>query len=115
MADFCKDKGVAFRVGIADTTNNMPIERRHRTLKETERALMNIGGAGGHMWEFAVPHANHILNLTIRIAHLTECKRSGKGKERPLTPFEHFVNHGQRANIKAMWRSHHHLFSLGVG
>ena len=49
MADFCKDKGVAFRVGIADTTNNMPIERRHTTLKETERALMNTGGAGGHM------------------------------------------------------------------
>ena len=32
-----------------------------------------------------------------------------------MTPFEHFVNHGQRANIKAMWRSLHYLFSLGVG
>ena len=72
MVTFCEDKGVAFRVGVADTINNMPIERRHRTLKETQRSLMNTGGAGGHMWEFAVPHANHILNLTIRIANLRE-------------------------------------------
>ena len=115
MAAFCMQKGVAFRVGVADTTNNMPIERRHRTLKELQRSLMNQGGAGDHMWEFAIPHANHILNLTIRIAKLQGAGRPGKGRLRPLTPFEQFVNHEKRIDIQAMWRSLHHLFSLGVG
>ncbi len=33
MAAFCMDKGIAFRVGLTDTNSNMPIEQRHRTLK----------------------------------------------------------------------------------
>jgi hypothetical protein len=115
MVAYCEKKGVAFRVGVADTTNNMPIERRHRTLKEAMRSLMNTGGAGGHMWEFAVPHANHILNMTIKIIKLRDAGRPGKGRQRPLTPFEQFTNHGQRVDIQNMWRSLHHLFSLGVG
>ena len=115
MKTFCMDVGTSYRVGLAKTKQNMPIERRHRTLKGLQRALMNQGGAAGHMWEFAIPTANHILNLTIRINALKDAGRLGKGKLRPLTPFEQFVNHNKRVDIQALWRSLHHLFSLGVG
>ncbi len=86
-------KDVAFRVGVADTTNSMPVERRHRTFNELQRSLMNQGGAGDHMWEYAIPHANHILNLTFRIAKLQGAGRPGKARLRPPTPFEQFVNY----------------------
>ena len=38
-----------------------------------------------------------------------------EGEATTLKPFEQFTNHGQRVDIQAMWRSLHHLFSLGVG
>ncbi len=67
------------------------------------------------MWEFAYPYANLALNLMVNLKTLREVGRPHKNKQRPLTPFERYVNGGVPCNIDAMWSSMHHLFSLGYG
>ena len=115
VAEYCESNGIEISVATADTMGNMPVERRNRTLEEAARSLMNQGGAGSHMWEFAYPYANMVLNLTISLKTLREVGRPHKSKQRPLTPFERFVNGGVQCNIEAMWSSMHHLFSAGYG
>ena len=115
LKKYCADNGITIQPSQADTHANQSIERRNRTLEEVSGALCHRGGAGAHMWEYSMPTANLILNLTITIKKLREAGRPGKGRERPLTPFEELHNHGKRCNIQAMWKNLHDLFGRGVG
>ena len=79
-------------VNIADVHTNMSIERRHRTLKEVQRALMQAGNAGHLLREYASTTSGAILNISMKIGDLREAGRPGKGRVRPLTPFEKMIN-----------------------
>ena len=43
VAEYCESNGIEISVATADTMGNMPIERRHRTIEESARSLMNQG------------------------------------------------------------------------
>jgi hypothetical protein len=91
--------------------SNPTIERRHRTLKAIMLAIMHHTGAGGHLWPYVAPTANHIINLTLSLQKMRAMGRPGSGKPRPLTPFEMFENKSQPADMEKLWSQLHHLLA----
>jgi hypothetical protein len=112
---YCESKGVEVSVPQPGVHGNTTIERRHRTFKEVMHSLMNHGGAGPLMWEFAATTAGWTLNLIIKVKKLRAAGRPGKGRARPLSPFEEFVNHGKPLDLRVLLQHLHHLFGYGIG
>ena len=106
--------GSKILVNMAGVHQNMTIERRHLSFERMSASLMHKGCAGPTLWEFAAPQAGFLLNITWRTAVLRAVGRPGKGKTRPLTPFEEFENHGKMADMQKIWRSMHPLFQNAV-
>ena len=102
---------------LAHVHSNETIERRYRTLEEVVNALMIQGGAGILQWECAVPTANFkfVMNLTLKDKDLQAAGLPGSGRERPLTPYEKFVNHGTQAKLTQLWASILPLFTACTG
>ena len=97
-------KGTSVNPNLADVHSNQTIERRHRSLKETMRALMAHTSAPECMWEFAVVMANEILNRTPKTKHMQAAGRPSAGNHRPLSPWELVQNKGKHADLKTLWR-----------
>ena len=77
--------------------------------------LMTHGGAGALLWEFAVPTANYVMNLTLKDKDLQAAGRPGSGRERPLTPYEKLANHGVQLKLAKLWASLYPLFAACTG
>ena len=74
---------------------------------------MHRGGAGSILWEFSIPNASNILNLTIPIKALRGIKH---GKlARPLTPFEMMKCKGKAIDLTKLWGDLHSMFCKCVG
>ena len=110
----CEEHGIRVLVNLTNIHSNHTIERRHRTLEDMWRALMQHGGAGPILWEYAVPAASSIINLTLAIKALREVGRYDKSKVRPLTPFEKVENHGKPCDLSVMWDNLLGLFQAGT-
>ena len=83
----------------------MKLNCRHRTLKEVMRALMQArapGGAGPLLREYANTTAGAILNISMKIRDLRKAGRPGKGRSRPLAPFEKVINKGEHVDLKVL-------------
>ena len=99
-----REMGASVMANLADVHSNMSIERRHRTLKEIWRALMNHGGAPPQLWEYAATMANEIINRSPSSKALRSVGRPKAGKKRALSPWEMVVNKGRPADYKVLWR-----------
>jgi hypothetical protein len=95
--------------------SNTTIKRRHRDLIETHNAQMHTGGAGGHLWEFSIPNANAIINLSIPIKALRAAGRLRNNAQRPPTPFELVECNGKIIEMKKLWDSVHPMFGKCIG
>ena len=63
LVNWCTEQGTSILVNLANVHSNMVIERRHRTLLEIMRGIMNYANAPEHLWEYAVTNANFIMNV----------------------------------------------------
>ena len=117
VQQYLEKVGAEMQLTLASTHQGQvqPIERRHRVWKEALRAMRNRGGGNDSLWEFVAPQVDKVLQLTVSTAALRQAGRPGPGKQRPLTPFEMMVCHGQLQDLSRVWRDIHPMFVRGVG
>ena len=115
LVAYLENQGSALVENLAHVHSNTTIERRHRDLIETHNAQMHTGGAGGHLWEFSIPNANVIINLSIPIKALREAGRLRTGAKRPPTPFELIECDGKIIEMKKLWENVHPMFTKCIG
>ena len=106
------EKGTTIVKNIADSHTNPTIEIRHKTLVDMSNAMLDRGGANAACWEYTFPTCNFILNISFKVREMARLGMPGKGKQRPLTPFEQLVAKGEYVDIKQLWNNVQGIFEL---
>ena len=112
---FLEQQGTEVIENLPNVHSNTSIERRHKDVIQIHHTQMFQGCAPDKLWEFSIPNANVIINLSMTTQDLRAAGRLAKHAQRPVTPFERMECDGQLIDMKVLWGNVYPMFTKCVG